>query len=231
MKKNTKVSRSQQTRTLDTEAYEKIPSKELTVLHNSYFHFVRGNGKQKSIRSRSADKFLDTPLTLTPTSSGNVFRLTSFTQGAGVNSRIGDAIKIRKLFVNIDVAQENSDVYDTTRLILFQWHPNDNITPPQVGNILQSAAASSFYNWQTSNLYTILADMVFALAGTATSPASSGHQCYYGKIDLGSIPKTIQFQSGITSGQNHLYLLSISTSTIAPFTDVIFNSRVEASED
>jgi len=178
---------------------------------------VLSNGRQdKGKKGAPQVKFNDIAYSVSPTASGTVLGGIPITQGVTVNQRTGDTIFWKHLYINYTMAAANSDVISTARVIIFQWHPNSALVAPIVGDILQVASVYSMYDWQFSNQYHILYDMVHILSGLTTAPTSSSNQGYFGAIDLSTAILRSEFSTAAGNGSEQFYVLVISDSTVAP---------------
>lgn len=196
--------------------------------------FVAANGQQPRKRKGEGNvKFCD-QLALSSTSvssSGTILSLTDIPQGSNVNQRTGDSVYIEKLYVNYTVNAANNDVYSSLRVIIFQWKVNTQITAvnPTPTNILQNVVAFgiyNFYDWNLSNQFIILYDRIHSLSGISTAPTASTNQCFFGEIPLDRAIKKLEFQAGSTNGNNQIFLLVISDSSVIPFPNFVMNSRL-----
>jgi len=195
---------------------------------------VQGNGYQKPIsQGKTIKKFVDVGFSVNVNSIGTIpAGMCQITQGVGVSQRTGDTVFWDSIFINYEFVTQNADIFNTSRIIMFQWHPNSNLSVPVVTDVLQTAVLFSMYDWQFSNQYTILYDRVHNQSGTATNPCSSGNQSYLGNIPFrkGTVRKS-QFAPVTALGSEQFYLLLISDSLVAPFplfnatTRVIFTNE------
>lgn len=192
---------------------------------------VIGNGEQR--KGKQKEKFTDMNGTLSVTSVGTITPLTgNITVGSGVRQRTGDTVRLLRAYLNFTIEAINADVFSSTRIIIFQWVPSTTLTgPPLVAEILQSALINAMYNFQLSSQYRILYDTVFSQAGITAAPASSGNQNYFGPVSVASALKQLEFEEGVVTGTNQLFMLSISDSLIAPFPIQTWLSRVIYTED
>lgn len=173
-------------------------------------------------------KFVDvTTAGASPSATGSILAgFCNITQGPGVSQRTGDTIFYRNCYINYILYTTNSDVTTSTRVIIFQWHPNSNLVVPIVSDILQTASIYSMYDWQYSNQYTILYDRIHFASGTATAPCDSSAQGYFGGINIGKAVQRAEFAPASALGSEQLYCLVISDSAIAPFPVFSITSRV-----
>jgi hypothetical protein len=200
------------------------------VMSNSVV--VRKDGQQSDlIRGEPQVKFVDVQYAVSATSVGTILAgICNIPQGITVNQRTGDTVFWKKLFINYSLATQNADVFNTTRILIFQWHPNSALTVPVVTDVLQTANLYAMYDWQFSNQYTILYDVIHYQSGTATNPSSSGLQGYFGQIELKGV-KRADYAAGVALGSQQFYILIISDSLIAPFPTFTAITRITYSEE
>jgi len=191
---------------------------------------VTSNGYQKpATRGKKLAKFIDAPYAaIAVTSIGAVLPgMCPIPQGVTVNQRTGDTVFWRSLHINYDITTQNTDVFNTSRVIIFQWHPNTILVAPVVTDVLQTVTLYSMYDWQFSNQFTILYDRVHFQSGTATNPAGSGNQGYYGNVPFTKGFKVdAMYNAAAISASEQLFILVISDSLIAPFPVFTAQTRV-----
>jgi len=128
----------------------------------------------------------------------------------------------------------NSDVYTTSRIIIFQWFPSTAITlAPGVGDILQNpsgAVCFSQYNFELSENYRVLEDLIFHQSGATGFPTSTSS---VGKFNhsvsgLFSDPSKldIEFALGTNEGINKVFILCISDTAVTPYPILNWTSRI-----
>jgi len=148
-----------------------------------------------------------------------------------VSQRTGDTVFLKQILFNYNVQVDFNDVFDSVRVIMFQWYPNSGLVAPIVADILQTASVSAFYNWQLSSQYSILYDKVHFMAGVATSPTSSSNQGFYGEISMKNVMRRVEFTAGSAFGSGELFLLVISDSSLVPNPAYTGRTRVIYCED
>lgn len=210
-----------------------VEPKERNVLGMINCLDVVANGKQKELpRGTPQVKFSDVNYAVAATSVGAVLAgICSIPQGITVNQRTGDTAFWKELSINYQLDTQNADIFTTTRVIVFQWHPNSLLIGPVVTDILQTANVRSMYDWQYSNQYRILYDKVHFQSGIAAAPDSSGNQGYFGPINIKSATKRAQFATASVAGSEQFYILLISDSLIAPFPNFTATTRITYSEE
>jgi len=210
------------------------PVTDLRYLNMINSIIVLKNGQQKPIsRGKSIMKFIDVGQSFNiPAVGGVINAFCPIAQGLTVNQRTGDTVFWNQLLINYTVSTENADVFNTSRIIIFQWHPNSILAIPAVTDILQSTIVYSMYDWQFSNQYTILYDRVHVHAGIAGSPCDSGNQGYFGSIPfVRGVKVKAEYAAASTSGSEQFFMLCISDSVIAPFPVLNVQSRVIYNDD
>jgi hypothetical protein len=175
-------------------------------------------------------KYFDTLSVANSIGSGaTLFQLSTVPQGVAQTQRVGDFIKPLKLIFNFSLYTVNADIITTIRLIFFRWVPSTALVLPVLADILEAPASSnvlSHFNYQLQQNYSVLSDRQFQAAGIVTSPCNSSNFGGTGlEIPLGSNPE-LEFNLGATTSTNHLYLLAISDSALAPFPLLNFSSRL-----
>jgi len=194
---------------------------------------IKSNGAQRPLgRGKPQVKFQDVNYAVSAISIGTVLAgICNIPQGITVNQRTGDTVFWKELYVNYELATQNADIYNTSRVIIFQWHPNSALTVPVVTDILQVASVQSMYDWQYSNLFTILHDKVYFQSGTASNPTASGNVGYFGPISLKKAVKRAEFANGAAQGSQQFYILLISDSSVAPFPTFSATTRITYSQE
>ena len=193
---------------------------------------VKGNGQQPTrARGTPATKYIDVTTNASVLSTGTITSLSSVTQGVTVVQRIGDTIFWKDMYLNYTLEAINADVFTTSRIIIFQWHPNSALAVPTVNDILQSPNLTSMYDWQFSNQYTILYDKVHSQAGITAAPTISGNQAFFGRINTIPCTKKVQYSPAASTGAELIYMLFISDSLIAPFPNLSCQSRITFTDE
>lgn len=187
------------------------------------------NGGKPPTRGRRAVKFFDTNLTtVTPSTSGVVIPVFQPPQGVLVTDRIGDVCYLRSMCINYTCNAANADVFSSLRVVVFQWKPNANLLAPTAASIFQFASdnVNSMYDWNFADQYIILYDKLHSFAGTAAIPTASTNQNWVGEIPLRRAIKKVNFAASAVGGSNQIYLLIVSDSSVIPFPNFTFKTRV-----
>lgn len=160
--------------------------------------------------------------------------LTDIAQGTTDLNRIGDSLKLKKLFLNFILSADTTNAASfipMIRCIVFQWLPNDVALVPVIGQILLPEAFAgtvnhlSHYNVDYHDQYRILYDEAWPLIGVTGIPTSASCITKYIEVNLGPALKRIQFSGATTGGTNKLYVAWMTNvATAAP--DIYWSSKV-----
>lgn len=115
-----------------------------------------------TIVSRKLEKkYHDVSLSNAVTIGGTIDILSAINQGTTDIERIGDKLKFKSLNIICDWSNI-ADVFNVCRVIIFQWHVNNSVTVPTVGDILQDNTVpwKSMYNHDYGSNFTVLYDKV-----------------------------------------------------------------------
>lgn len=124
-------------------------------------------------------------------------------------TRIGDSIYNKALEIR-GIIKCAGTTPTNCRLIVFQWHVDDNVTVPVSTDILSvsqsggnpSALSPFQHDAIKANKFTVLYDRTFP--GNVYGDSSIS---IYKKIDLKFAKKKIQFTGGTLNGMHHIYAL------------------------
>jgi len=143
--------------------------------------------------------------------------MTLVPQGDGQSQRVADTIWVQRLEIRADVTLANADVYGLARVGIFKWVPSNALAVPTGPEILQTYSTNpvlSAFSFETRDYYRIIMDETLNLSGTATNPTAFSQHWLARTFDLGSI--MVQYDLGVTTGTNQLFLFWVSDSTVAP---------------
>lgn len=176
--------------------------------------------------------------------TGEVTGISAVPQGDTDTDRDGDRLKLAStLYFRYEIRLQSGSLGDNTnivRVMVFQWRPN---TTPQVADILNNGPASggagpdylSALQHDTRMNYKILYDRTHFLAGngyidTVTNLINAPYGCCSKvvrspTISLKNVNHQIQFQSGGLVGNNKLYTLTISDSSVVPHPTVVIGIK------
>lgn len=176
----------------------------------------------RAISRRAEEKFIDTlQASAGVTNLGTLLAIASPAVGNTVNTRIGDSIITKRLEVQYNVT--GYDVTNIMRVILFQWHNDDGLNAPAIGDIISAAdvgtplAPLGRLNWDQwkAKDFTVIMDNVHTLRWNNTTAApGSDSQTVRKNIEKG-FTKRIQLNAAAVTGFGNFYLLFISDSAVA----------------
>lgn len=153
-------------------------------------------------------KHLQSVFTHTPTWNATITGISQVPIGTTVNQRVGDQIKGVKLELDYTLVCSNATV---ARVIVFKWHPDDNINAPLAGNILSATggvyALSSNYVFSRRKQFTILADQY--VEPVAYDSIDTGLKCKKMTLAGQSIKGKIEFTTTGGKGFEHIYVMSV----------------------
>jgi len=156
--------------------------------------------------------------------TGRIDPITDIPQGDTDQERDGDQLNIRSIEVNWAWAQPTAlnDLSNLCRFIVFQWFPN---TTPTIASILASTATTtgvlSPYHHDNRFQFKILLDVKTTLG------LNSGNSAMiYRKYIKGDLKRKIQYITGGIAGQNKLYVVALSDSTVAAHPNLSFAIKV-----
>lgn len=173
-------------------------------------------------------KYFSYTNTGTSSTTYGVVSISDIAQGDTDITRDGDQLywcgtmEVRGVFENAQGSL--GDLYNTFRMIIFQWHPNST---PVIGNILINGPSGaedvhSTYSHDYRHMYKILFDKVITTIGpsytnaTLQQPTTSltARNIHY-RIPLKKIAKRVQFAGGGITATNKLYFALASDSSAA----------------
>lgn len=166
---------------------------------------------------RSEWKFYCTNAAGQVNDNGSVADLSAIAQGNTDVTRDGDELRMGK--VSLTYNWISSDIYNTCRLIIFQWFEDTSLSGPIVADILSLDATLpvySCYNTDNAQSYKILFDKIETI--TADYIVSTGPTVYNNragpvrKLKFHPSRKKINFTAGSTDGSGKIYYLAITDS-------------------
>lgn len=125
------------------------------------------------------------------------------------------------------------DVYNTVRVILFQWHP---MSVPTAADVLLTGPSAAIdivsqYNHDRRFEYKVIFDRSFTTVGnnnTATNPpmanVTTGIKRF--KVALTNCQKKSQYTGGSTVGTNKFYILYVSDSAVVAHPTMEYSTKV-----
>jgi len=188
------------------------------------------NARQKTqvkrlIGTRQETKFFSSTLASASVSSAaTLYDVTNPGQGDTDQTRDGDRLYAKKLYVRMSLTVATGDVTNLVRIIWFQWFPTTTSFSPSVTDILlvgPSGAADvySHYSHDRRQMFAILYDKVFTLSGSATIVTTSSQKRM--TYILHPKRKQLQFDNGGTTGTNHIWMLTISDSSAVSHPQIV----------
>lgn len=188
------------------------------------------NDRQKTqvkrlIGTRQETKFYSSTLvSAAVSSSATLYDVTNPGQGDTDQTRDGDRLYAKKLYVRMSLTVATGDVTNLVRIIWFQWFPSTTTLAPTVSDILllgPSGAADvySHYSHDRRQMFSILYDKVFTLSGSATIVTTSSQKRM--TYILHPKRKQMQFDNGASTGTNHIWLMTISDSSAVSHPQIV----------
>jgi len=172
-------------------------------------------------------KYVDTQLVPTNLSTTtSQFTVSSITQGASQGSRIGDTVFLHRMELRLTVTTANADIFNRVRFIIFMWKQDTGYLTPGSSSVVESATTfgiNSPYNFDGRRHYKVLYDRIFNLSGTATNPTNNSQILFTQSWPL---RERIDFNPGVISGTNTMWVQAYSDSAITPFPVMSFVLRL-----
>jgi hypothetical protein len=163
---------------------------------------------QSMLGSVKVRRFWAGTSTATYPSTTTFFDLTAVAVGTGNNTRTGQEIHAKKL--ELDMLFVIADTYNIVRVIFFEWLPSDTSDSPNA-NEIYSTAYSAGNNEQyccTNPLkpsrFKVLRDMTVVL--------DVAHVAQHKHVSL-RLNNRLMFDTGVTTGRNHVYMAIVSDSS------------------
>lgn len=152
--------------------------------------------------------------------SGACVSLSDIAQGAGDTARTGDQLNVVRLY--LDYAIFPGDATNLVRVIIFQWKPIDT-SAPAPSDILQSVgnayAPLSTYNHDSRFQKHVLYDALHSV--------DTYHPQIKKKVIIKKFkPNRIQYTAGTVTGQNKIYLLTISDSAASTHPSISLHTKI-----
>jgi len=143
------------------------------------------------------------------------FLISSIGQGTLDTNRIGDVVKPLNLYFALNVYY--SSVIAVVRLIIFEWKVDTNVLPPTLTYLLEdiSYPTTSEFSRDNKEKYRVLVDKV--------SHINQYKPTVLMRVNKAVKTARIQFNTGGTSGQNHIYAVVLTDNVFASLTS--YNAR------
>jgi len=163
---------------------------------------------KRAIKAQEETKVFDTYIAQNPSDAGILTDLSSVTAGVGYSQRVGQ--KIQPFGIRLRLYSKLADTTNAVRYILFRWKGDDTVDAPTLARIIFSTNLAAPYTWQNmlnepeQQNFRVLMDKSILI----NAVAKPDH--YFTRFF--KLKGTIQYDTGVTTGKNHLYLLSITDS-------------------
>jgi len=178
---------------------------------------------KRIVGKQDQDKFLDNSSNNNPDPTGVVFKITMPGQGDTESSRDGDQIMLKKLHVNVGVA--NADTTNFLRMVIVRWRDND-ATAPVINDIFQSATPGAlgqlnWYNLQSGRMH-VICDHRYTTSLNGPAAAQYVYDFYGRKLGK----KKVVFNPGVLTGTDMIYVAVVSDSTVVAHPFIGLNWRL-----
>jgi hypothetical protein len=174
---------------------------------------TKGQVKQMlNSRFEKVENFVDTITTVSAQTSTPTFTdLTALTVGTGQNNRNGIEITLRKMTCNWSATVNVTDVHNIVRFVVFKWHPSNSTDTPTAAKLFFDGGSATpsncpFVGTKPSRFKVIYDKVVDLDAAHVVVSGSSKLQGVKGE--------EIGFDFGVNSGTDHLYLCTVSDSSL-----------------
>jgi len=199
-----------------------VSSKNLTVsaVFNQQSTMTKGNkssSKSKGVTKQQVQSMLGsvkvkrfwagTSSTTYP-STTTFTDLSAVTVGTGNNTRTGTEITAKKLEINLLFVI--ADTYNIVRVIVFEWLPSDSSDVPSGGEIFSTAYSSG--NNEQYCLLNPIRPSRFKVLKDITVNLDVAHVSLHRRLAF-KMNHKVSFDTGGTTGRNHLYMAIVSDST------------------
>lgn len=181
--------------------------------------------------------------TVNVTTAGTCTKISSVGQGVADNDRNGDVLrkKMISFMYTITVGAAGliaaADIFNTVRVIIFEWLNDDYATVPTPQNVIENSAVTvktiALQNWDTKHLYKVLYDRSHVVFNSPIwNGAAVTWQHGVGGTFQTAVPVNIPLKSKVEfdangqTGKGHLYVLLISDSAFTPNPTIEFSSRL-----
>jgi len=168
-------------------------------------------------RTFPAVKYFDYDLYASSTTTVGFNNMTPIPQGVGQSNRTVDTAYIVAMDVLVIFDVSTTDITNEIRWSIFNWLPNTAGVTPGVTSIYENTnlyGPSSPFNFEGRHEYNILMDRLEILTGTNTNPTNTSKRVFRRRM---TTPTRIDFNTGVTTGLNHIYWTNVSDSAVVPF--------------
>lgn len=177
---------------------------------------------KRLIRGVQESKYFDASLGLTTiTYSSNIGKVTTIPQGDTDITRDGDSLIPTSFEISwVWTGFQSADpalAYDLCRIIVFRWHPDDNVDAPTAAKILAQVngfAPYSPYEHDQRRKFTVLMDrrervmQMLSTAGIEQPTTGSQTVFHHKRLRLKKVP--IRYNGAGTTGSQNLYVMMVS---------------------
>jgi hypothetical protein len=163
-----------------------------------------------SAPQRTEVKYFDVTTAIANVSSaGQITKLNAVPQGAGVSSRIGDELLVKKVSLRLYLANSIVASQNAVRVIVFQWLLSDSVVAPSLLGVLKNSGTAADYPIQPYNLanveqevFAVYLDESFAMDNVSETTKVMTREL--------TINSATRYDAAAVTGQGCLYLLIVS---------------------
>lgn len=151
------------------------------------------------------------------TDVGDLGIITSIPQSTLAGGRTGISIYVKSISYRATVYNPNNAMdAASVRVIIFQWHNDATLDPPQLGQILINNTGSDYfvhapYNPNFRNKYTILFDRMICPMGTSVTK-----QVPINVVITRGFQRKLNYVGITDTGYNMIYVARMSDDTVSP---------------
>jgi hypothetical protein len=147
-------------------------------------------------------------------------------QGVGQSHRLVDTVLLKRMDVRMYFVSSTSDETNVIRISLFHWIPNTSALLPGATSYYEDPSSFGVrtpLNFEGRRDYRTIFDRAISLIGTNTSLTNGYTKQYNTSINLKG---RIDFNLGLSTGYNHIFITHFSDSAITPFPSVTAQIRL-----
>lgn len=163
------------------------------------------------------------------TNAGSTYDVTEMIQGTTDNERVGDEVRISSIqlkgHVYLDINAGAPDSTNVVRLIVFQWHLDSQTQVPAPSSVLHpadvSAGIGALARWNETNRhqFRVLVDRTFCCS-------RGGPNAHAFRYNLTKPTRTVKFNDGAIHGEEKIYVMLISDSSVITHPVVSMTSQL-----
>lgn len=175
---------------------------------------------KRLISKRAETKYCDiVQAAVGVSNAGTVWDLSQMGPGTSQNSRIG--ITIEALWLEIMFATVIADATNFMRYVVFVWNNDTAGVTPTLAAVLANGNNCETLQYVTTNAKdcTVLLDVCHKLTGVSNPTERTRHM-----VPLRG--RRIEYTSGLTTGNRHIYLVAVSDSGAVAHPSTEFASRI-----